>query len=580
MFAHRRTLLAAVSVLTVLMLLAACAATPQTVEKVVTQVVKETVMVEGTPQVVEKEVTSIVVEEIEVTSIVVEEKEVEKVVTATAPPGSRTLVVGMDMSSAYSMDPHANFEPVASFVGYQCYDNLVRMTPDNWFEPAPALAESWEWSYDGLALTFHLRPDVKFASGNPLTAEDVRFTILRHKNKKGDSSGLVSMVKDVEVVDDLTARVTFDVPTPDYMGIATTAFTGIMDSKVVKEHGGTDAEDAAETDQATQWLDQNSASTGAYVLKSWVSESEIVLEANPNYWRGQPYFERIVVRHTPDLVAGFQQVQKGDLDILYRAGHEQVAQAQSDPNIRAYIPTDMNILHMNMTCDPELSKPLSDKRVRQAINLALDRTGLIYAALAGHGNATPSIIPIGMPGVDPEQVPQRDVEKAQALLVEAGYENGFTETFYYSPGGNFDTVAAKIQADLADIGITVILNPMDSSQLMSRVWGDYDVPWYMDTWAPDYIGYTIWTDWWGYNDWHAANFRCEVPPELAEASKIIATGLDPEKRLQAVKDWQAIMMYMAYSFVIYQFHHVYLLRADIQGFGVSPLVFDAWSLSR
>ena len=550
--------------------LAACTtAEPEVVEvekevtRIVTEKIVETVVVEGTPQVVEREVT------------------VETVVTAppASPEEPKTLVVGLDLSSAYSLDPHANFETLGALVGYQCYDNLVRMTPDNWFEPAPALAESWEWAEDGLALTFHLRPDVTFASGNPLTAEDVRFTWLRHKNLNGDSSGLVAMIKDVVVVDDLTVTVTFDEPTPDFIMIASTAFEGIMDSKLVKEHGGVETSDAADVDRATEWLDQNSAGSGPFILKSWVSESEVVLEANPNYWRGGPYFDRVVFRHAPDKVAGFQQVQKGDIDLLLYPNLDQIDQAEADPNVRVVLPAALNILYMNLTCDPELSGPLSDVRVRQAISLALDRDGLLEAVLSGYGNKIPSVIPIGMPGVDPAKVPERDLEQARALLAEAGYENGFSETLSYGNSSEYSIIAAKMQSDLAEIGITVNLNPMDMSELLSHAWGDHDLPWFVARWIPDYLGYTIWTDWWGIDDLQAGTVRCQIPQELADATNVISHEFDPEIRLQAVEEWQDLMIDMSYGVGILQYYEAFFVHEDLKGFEYIPgPVADMWSM--
>jgi peptide/nickel transport system substrate-binding protein len=558
-----------VTVIVIGSVLAACAAAePEVVEvekevtRIVTEKIVETVIVEGTPQVVEREVT------------------VETVVTATpAPEEPRTLVVGLDLSSAYSLDPHANFETLGVLVGYQCYDNLVRMTPDNWFEPAPALAESWEWADDGLSITFHLRSDVTFASGNPLTAEDVRFTWLRHKNLHGDSSGLIAMIKDVIVVDDLTVTVTFDDPTPDFLMIASTAFEGIMDSQLVKEHGGVETPDAADVDQATEWLDQNSAGSGPFVLKSWVSESEAVLEANPNYWRGKPYFDRIVFRHTPDKVAGFQQVQKGDLDILFSPNLDQVEQAETDPNVRVVLPAALNILYMNLTCDPEMSEPLSDARVRQAISLALDRDGMLEAVLSGYGNTIPSVIPVGIPGVDPDKVPERDLEKARALLAEAGYEDGFSETLSHGTTSQYSVMAAKIQSDLAEIGITVNLNPMDTSELISHAWGDHDLPWYIGRWIPDYVGYTIWTDWWGTDDLVPGTVRCQVPQELADITSVIAHEFDQEKRLEAVEEWQDMMMDVSYGLGMLQYYEAFFVHADLKGFEYVPGTYtDMWSM--
>jgi peptide/nickel transport system substrate-binding protein len=506
--------------------------------------------------------------------------------TAPAPPPEepKTLVIGLDITEVRTLDPQNHFSVLAGFANYQMYDNLVRMTPDNWFEPAPALAESWEWSDDGLALTFYLRPDVKFASGNPFTAEDVRFSLLRHKNFKGSASGLTGVVQDVEVVDDLTARVIFAETQPDFLAVVSTAYVSILDSKLVKEQGGTDAPDAAEVDTATAWLDQNSAGSGPFVLKSWVSDTEIVLEANPNHWRGAPEMDRVVIRNVSDEVATFQMLQRGDIDVFLRPSNELIEEAEADPNIDVLVPNTMLIRHMTFTCDPELSEPLSNPLVWKAIQLALDMDGLLEAVTLGYGNLVPAIIPVGMPGVDPEQAPERDLEAARDLLRQAGYEGGFTETFYYPTKTGYDIIAPKIQSDLAEVGITVNLNPMDSSELSSRVWGEaHDVPWFMNNWVPDYIDYTIWTEWFARaGQGYLTNARCDddIPTELADATDAIARELDPEKRLQAVEDWQAAIMEWPYTIVVHQQYTPFFLRKGVEGFAYVPAIADLWPVSK
>jgi peptide/nickel transport system substrate-binding protein len=353
-----------------------------------------------------------------------------------------------------------------------------------------------------------------------------------------------------------------------------------MDSKLAMEHGATNAEDAADTDTASEWLNQNSASSGPYILKSWVSESEVVLEANENYWQGRPYFDRVVIKHMPDTVAGFQQVQKGDIDVLMTPGYDQIAQAEADPNVNVEIPASLDINFMAMTCNPEISAPLSDVRVRQAIYHALDRDGMIDAALAGYGTKAPSLIPVGMPGVDPDKVPERDLEKARALLAEAGYADGFTEDLYYATRGYYELLATIVQSNLAEVGITVNLQPVDHGDLIGRLYST-ELSWMILDWKPDYVGYTIWTDWWGFSDADfATNFHCQLPPELEEASSIIAQELDPEKRLQAVKDWQEYMMDISYGFTLIQSYARYFTHVDIQGFEYVPAGFDLWALHK
>ncbi|MBN1317353.1 MAG: hypothetical protein JXA42_17860, partial [Anaerolineales bacterium] len=296
-------------------LVACTSAEPEVVEiekevtKIVTEKIVETVVIEGTPQVVEKEV------------------EVEKVVTATPETELKTLVVGNDLSSAYSMDPQNHMAMPAGVANAASYETLVRISADNWYDPAPFLAESWDISEDGLTYTFYLRPDVIFASGNPLTAEDVRFSLMRLRNLQGDPAGFIGMMDSVRVLDDLAVEVVLKYPSASFINTLGTTYLEILDSLVVKEHGGTDSEDASETDTATTWLDQNSAGSGPFILTRWTPRYEIVLEKNPNYWGEPAKVDRIIFRQVDDPSTAFQMVQLGDMDMILRADLDLVDQA-------------------------------------------------------------------------------------------------------------------------------------------------------------------------------------------------------------------------------------------------------------
>jgi len=501
--------------------------------------------------------------------------------TDTPPPSptseSQTLVVGLDISECTSMDPHAHFVLPSAVANYASYDSLVKITADDWTNPVPSLAESWQVSDDGLVYTFHLRSGVKFSSGNPLTAEDVRFSWMRLKNKEGPPSWFMGWVESVEAVDDLTVKVTLLEPSAAFLNVATVSYLGVMDSKVVREHGGADSPSAATADEATVWLDQNSAGSGPFVLKEWVRRTEIVLEANPNYWGEKPNVDRIVIRHVEDPTAAFQMVRAGDMDLLLQLDPDLIDDAKAAPNLKVEVLGNLDVTFMTMTCSPEQSEALSDPRVRKAIDLSLDRDGLIAAVLGGYAVKPPSILPVGMEGVEPGLARARDLEEARTLLREAGFEDGFTETLAYPTGATWDVVAAKIQSDLADVGITVELNPMDISLMVTKMWEERALPWYVLYWVPDYIDYTIWTEYWSHSDHDFAHISyCEIP-ELEETAKVIASEIDPEKRLQAVEDWQRIMMDYAYSVPLYQQNALVAMSKDLEGFRYIPVKYTDWA---
>jgi len=176
--------------------------------------------------------------------------------TPTPPP---TLVMISNIDDVVTLDPHHAYETTNLMIHASTYDTLVEFKPSDLTKVAPRLADSWEVSTDGLTYTFHLHPGIQFTSGNPVTAEDVRFSWTRLKNIKDNPAFYADIVADVQVVDDSTVKVILAEPSPTFLGICAAPAMSIVDSKVVKEHGGTDAPDADQTDKAKDWLDQNSA---------------------------------------------------------------------------------------------------------------------------------------------------------------------------------------------------------------------------------------------------------------------------------------------------------------------------------
>jgi ABC-type dipeptide transport system, periplasmic component len=200
---------------------------------------------------------------------------------AVAPAGG-TLVIAMNLDDVVTLDPAYAGETTNLFIHINTYDTLVDIRPDDLNTIVPRLAESWDVNPDFTEFVFHLRKDAKFASGNPVTAQDVVFSWNRLLNVAGAPAFNLDGVGKVESVDDYTVKVSTAVgddgkpqPLPQFLSSACNPSLGIQDSKLVKEHGGTDAADAATTDKAKEWLDQNSAGSGPFILTKWSPKADI-----------------------------------------------------------------------------------------------------------------------------------------------------------------------------------------------------------------------------------------------------------------------------------------------------------------
>lgn len=487
------------------MLLASCGATPepQAIEKVVTQVVQETVMVEGTPQVVEKVVT----EQVVVKETVVVEQEVP------AEAEAKEFVVGVAFDQA-TLDPGRGFEIAGGMVHKATYNTLVTWADDNVSELVPDLAESWEVSDGGRVFTFKLRDGVKFHSGNPLTAADVKWSWDRAMGLKGNPSFLFEGVVSIETPDDLTVVVTKDAPDPAFLAKSTFGVFSVLDSKTVAEHGGTTGPDADTTDKAEEWLNQNSAGTGPFILKSWVAETEVVVEKFDGYWRGPAFFDRVIYRNIPDTATQKLTLEAGGIDLAVELSSDQIAALKQNPEIKVVEGQGTDMFFLLCNANPDLTNGImSDNRVRNAIRYALDYEGL--RALAGGSAITPAtIVPYGFLGAwGPDKAYKRDLEKAKALLAEAGYPDGFDidmeyPTKFTRSGIDFDIFAEKVQADLAEVGINVTLKPGELMTVLANyrdgtegfsfwMWGAdyYDVSDYLEFLPEGIVGLRAqWTD--------------------------------------------------------------------------------------
>jgi peptide/nickel transport system substrate-binding protein len=478
----------------------------------------------------------------------------------------------MNLGDVVTLDPDQAYETTNLMIHNSTYDTLVEYKAGDLTKVAPRLADKWDVSPDGLNYTFTLHPGVKFSSGNPVTAEDVRFSWTRLKNLKGNPSFYADTITTVQVLNDMTVKVTLTDPSPAFLSIVAAPALSVLDSKVVKSKGGTDAADADKTDKAKDWLDQNSAGSGPFIQTSWKPKSEIVLEANPNYWRGKPKLGRVIIKHVEDPTTQLQMLQRGDVDLVASLDYDLVEQAKADAKLNVVIGQTLDQNYLAMTSSAALSKPLSDKRVRQAIVLSVDYDGLIKAILRGYGSRAPSIIPLGVLGVDPKMTQGRDLTKAKALLKDAGYESGFTVELAYGSNPTRETIAAKLKSDLKEAGITVNLKPMEQSVYLTDMRAK-KLAFAFGGWTPDYLDPTMWTDYFSYADRGIATRMLYNNPEAEKYAKIVGSELDPAKREQAIKDLQKVLMDdMAFT-MLYQNQSIVAMSKTVKGFAYHPVNF-------
>lgn len=374
-----------------------------------------------------------------------------------------TLVIGLEEKTT-SIDPAKLVETVSAEIVNRVYEKLVTFEEGNYTEPISELAESWELSEDGKTWTFHLRKGVSFTSGNPVNADAVVFSLRRIIRLAGGWEWLLTQFgmteESITKIDEYTVQIVLDQPYAPNLILSCLAVSGIciLDPQVVMEH-------ELEGDMGSAWLEEHSAGSAQYILAERKRGERIVLEANPQSWKGKPTFERIILKHVPEPVAQMALLEKGEVDVAYNLQSAQLKRLKANPDIRIARGSLFHIRYLGMNLAYE---PLSKPEVRDAIRYAIDYDGIVNYIFDGAAMTIQTIIPKGVPGYNPATPYSRDLEKAKQLLADAGYPDGFEVELLCFNSSPWQDVAMKIKSDLAEAGINVKVTPLPARQRIAK----------------------------------------------------------------------------------------------------------------
>jgi len=334
---------------------------------------------------------------------------------------------------------------------YALHDAVVKPMPGK--PQAGSLAESWSASSDGLVYEFTLRPGVKFHNGDPVTADDVKFSFERYKGAAATT--LKSRVAAVEIVDPHRIRFRLKSPWPEFMTFYGTPATGaawIVPRKYVEKVGDDGFKKAP-------------VGAGPYRFVSFTPGVELVLEAYEQYWRRAPSVRRLVFKSVPDETTRLAMLKRGEADIAYSIRGELAEEIRRTPGL-ALKPTGGAFTEWVVFIDQwDPKSPWADRRVRLAANHAIDRQAINQAEYLGLSKVTGSIIPVAFEFAWPAPLYPYDPQKAKRLLAEAGYPNGFdagqiSADLVYAP------VAELVGNSLQAVGIRVKLRPMERAAII------------------------------------------------------------------------------------------------------------------
>ncbi|MBF9014086.1 MULTISPECIES: ABC transporter substrate-binding protein [unclassified Oceanispirochaeta] len=373
------------------------------------------------------------------------------------------LVFGRSGDSV-GLDPGRETDGESFYGSTQVYDTLVEFVPGQ-TSIQPALAESWSFADDGLSATFNLRKGVKFHDGTDFNADAVVFSFERqfkedhpfYKNgpwKYWGYMGMSDIVDSVVAIDEYTVKFNLKVVEAPFIANLAMDFASIVSPAAAEKYG---------EDLAT-----NPVGTGAFKFVSWIKDDNMVFERNPDYWGGDVYLDRLIIKVIPDATARWLSLKKGEVDVIDFPSPEDLEEMQNTAGIKVIQQAGLNVGYLALNNE---KAPYDNVKVRQAMNYAIDRDEIVKGVYGAAGAPAKNPLPPTMWSYndDIDAYPY-DPEMAKKLLAEAGYADGFKTEIWampvarpYNPNGR--KVAEIMQAQLAKVGIEV--------EIVSYEWGTY-----------------------------------------------------------------------------------------------------------
>lgn len=404
---------------------------------------------------------------------------------AIAETPANMLIIANRIDDITTLDPAQTFEFAGSDVNRNIYSKLVGFDPaDLTGGYIPALAESWTVSEDGKTITFTMREGVKFHSGNPVTAQDAEYSLRRAVILNKTPSFILTQfgfsadnVEQTIVADGNTLSITTDkrYATSFVLNCLTATIGSIVDSKVVMEHD-------ADGDMGNEWLRTNTAGSGAYTLGSWKPNESVTLISNPDFFRGAPAMERVIVRNIQESSTQRLLLEQGDIDVARNLNPEDISGISGVDGLAVDSELRGRLMYISMNQKNEI---LSNPKVIEALKYLIDYKGMQDSFLNGQYTVHQAFLPRTYLGEIADTPFSLDVEKAKALLAEAGYPDGFEIGIVVREAQERIEIAQSIQNTFGQAGVKVNITVGTGKQILGVYRArEHDI--YVGAWGPDY----------------------------------------------------------------------------------------------
>jgi peptide/nickel transport system substrate-binding protein len=398
-----------------------------------------------------------------------------------------TLVVAVDAFNA-DFDPASAYLLSEALIWRGIYESLIRLKGDSASEVEPLLADSWETNDDKSSWTFHLHPGVTFSDGTPLDAAAVKANYVRTIGLELGTqfilgSFLSEPQKQIVVVDPQTIRFDVGRPVPHFdIVLAAQYGIGLVSPKVFTEHS------KGPKDQGHEYLQSHAVGTGPYVMTTLQPGNQVVLEQNPNYWRGWSgkHFKKVIIRSIPEASTRRQLLLAGDVDIAYAGSPEDTAAIRKNPNFFVGDFKNLDMTYIILGAYGPLEKP----EARQAMSYLFPYEDFINSVQKGTLERAHGIFPDLLLTADPNTfLYDTDPDKASQLFDQAGVPKGTTFTYEYYTGFGKEA-GLVLQQQLQQVGMHLKIVEKSFSAMNADLTTDRPVAqranMYYWGWWPDY----------------------------------------------------------------------------------------------
>lgn len=510
-----------------------------------------------------------------------------------------TLVEGFAIDDIITMDPGEAFELSTAEMTSNTYSLLVRLDINDTSKVKGDLAESWTVSDDGLTYTFKLKPGMKFASGNPITAEDVAWSFERAVKLDKSPAFILTqfgltgdnVTEKAKAADANTFVFTVDRPyAPSFvLNCLTATVASVVDKKLVLDHvkAVTPSTDYKyDNDFGNEWLKTGYAGSGPYKLREWRANEVVVMERNDNYYGEKTKLARVIYRFMKESSAQRLALEAGDIDVARNLEPGDLEAVSKGADLAATSAPKGTVYYVSLNQkNPNLAKP----EVRAAFKYLVDYDAIGSTLIKGIGEIHQTFLPKGVLGELDENPYKLDAAKAKELLAKAGLPDGFSVTMDVRNTQPVTGIAESMQQTLAQAGVKMEIIPGDGKQTLTKYRArNHDMyigQWGMDYWDPNSNSDTFTANpnnsdagtvktlaW--RNTWEA--------PELDKATKAALLEKDSAKRAAMYQDIQKKFLADSPFVIIFQQVEVAGYRKNLKDFKLGPS-FDTnfvWPISK